>query len=127
LPSDDPGAGLPRFAGRHAHIPAEQVMDMLPGPIVAPSSEIMVDYRPGREVVGEQPPGTAAPRQIPTGIENFPLGVCLRAAPSFGRGHEMLNQLPFAIRQVSWVRLSRFHAPNCTLSRLPSEDFFNTL
>jgi hypothetical protein len=66
-------------------------MDVLPGPIVAPGSEIMVDYRPGREVVGEQPPGTAAPRQIPTGIEKFTFGVFLRAAPSFGRGYEMLN------------------------------------
>jgi hypothetical protein len=41
--------------------------------------------------VGEQPPGTAAPRQIPTGIEKFTFGVFLRAAPSFGRGYEMLN------------------------------------
>ena len=114
---DDPGARLPRFAGRQAHLPPEHVMDVLPGPIVTPGAEIMIDYRPWREVVGEQSPGTAAPRQIPKGIEKFTFGVFLRAAPSFGRGHEMLNQLPFSIRQVSRVRLSRFHAPDCTLSR----------
>jgi hypothetical protein len=77
--------------------------------------------------VGEQPPGTAASRQRPEGIENFTCRVFLRSAPSFGRGHERLNQLPCSIREVCWVRLSGFHAPNYTLSSLASGDFFNTL
>jgi hypothetical protein len=46
-------------------------MQMLPGPIVAPGPKIIVDYWLWREVVREQPPGTAAPRQIPEGIETF--------------------------------------------------------
>jgi hypothetical protein len=91
-------------------------MQMLPGPIVAPDPKIMVDHGPWREVVREQPPGTAAPRQIPEGIENFTFRVFLRSPPNFGRGHEMLNQLPFSIREVSWVWLSGFHAHNCTSS-----------
>jgi hypothetical protein len=58
----DPRAGLPRFASGQAHIPMEHVMQMLPGPIVAPGPKIVVDYWLWREVVREQPPGTAAPR-----------------------------------------------------------------
>jgi hypothetical protein len=127
LTIDDPSTGLPLFAGRDAHISPEHVMDMLPGPIVTPSPKVMVDHRPWREVMGQQPPGTAAPHQIPQGIANVTFGVFLWAAPSFGRGHEMLNQLPFSICQVCGIRLSRFHARNCTLSHGLSEDLFNTL
>jgi hypothetical protein len=102
-------------------------MQMLLSPIVAPEPKIMVDHGPWREVVGEQPPGTAAPSQVPEGIENFTFRIFLRPAPGFGRGHEMLNQFPFLIREVNRVWLSGFHASICTPSCWPSRDFFNTL
>jgi hypothetical protein len=92
-------------------------MEMWPGPIIAPDPKIMVDRGPWWEVMGEQPPGTAAPCRIPEGIQNLTFRIFLRSAPSFGRGHEMLNQLPFSIREVSGIRLSWFHASNCTSSR----------
>jgi hypothetical protein len=117
-------AGLPPFAGSNAHIPTEHVGDMWPGPIGAPGPKIMLDHGPWREVLGEPQPGTVAPCQIREGIENFAFRVFLRRAPSFGRGHEMRNQLPFLIREVSRIRLSEFHGLNCIPFRSPGRDFF---
>jgi hypothetical protein len=92
---------LTLFPGRHPHIATEQIMNQLPGTVLPPAPEVLVDNLPRRKVMGQQPPGTATPEDIEDRVQNFALGIFLRSAAWFGSGDQMLNQRPFTVTEVS--------------------------
>ncbi len=102
-------------------------MQQLPSPIPAPAPKVVVDRALRWQVMGEHTPGAATAQQIEDGIEDLPLGIFLRPSSRFRLGHEMLDQVPFFISQVGRIRLSGFHAPEDTQSRLAHASFLDTL
>src|SRR3712207_4455413 len=59
-----------RFATRHrADALAQDAVDPLPGTIEAPSTEVMVDGLPGRELVRKEAPGAAAAHCVEDGVQ----------------------------------------------------------
>ena len=86
-------------------------MHVLPGAVPAPAPEVLVDHLPGRKVMGQQTLRTATTENIEDRVQNFALQICLRSAAWFGGGDQMLNQRPFAVTEVGWVRFAGFHAP----------------
>ena len=47
---------------------ADGPVDPFPGPVYAPSSKVVIDGGPSREVVGEQTPGTTALEHVEHGV-----------------------------------------------------------
>jgi hypothetical protein len=124
---DNPGAGLAVFACGLTDIAAYEVMHEVPGAVLAPGANIVIDRRPGREVMGEQAPGAAPAHDIEDTIEDFSLGVLRRSASRLDLGDIRCDQRPFVIGEIGRVRLAESHAPQFTLSFFPGETFFNTL
>jgi hypothetical protein len=108
---DDPGPRLAPLTGSHPDLAAEQIMPVLPGTVLPPAPKVLVDELPGGEVVRQQAPGTATTEARENGIQNFARRILLRSAPGFGGGDQMLNQRPFAVAEISWVRSTGFHTP----------------
>jgi hypothetical protein len=67
-------------------------MHQVLGAILAPAPKIVVDDLPGREIMGQQAPGTPATHNIQNALEDFALWVLLRSAPALGRGHIGLDE-----------------------------------
>src|SRR5271170_5628273 len=53
------------------HLLAQRIHEALPGPILAPPAEILVDGALGQQVVRQHTPLTARPIEIETRIENL--------------------------------------------------------
>src|SRR5215217_5061463 len=69
----------------HAQALSERGMQLLPGTVDAPGSEVVVvDGLPGWEVTRKQAPGAAALEDIEDGVENLGCVVDLRATDDFG-------------------------------------------
>ena len=85
-------------------------MPPLPGAIVPPAPEVLVDKLPGWKVMGQQAPGTATTENREDRIQDFALRIFLRSPTGLGGGDEMLKQGPFAVTEVSWVWFAGFHA-----------------
>jgi hypothetical protein len=75
----------------------------LPGAIQAELPEAVVDAAPGREVVGEQAPRTAAPYDIEDGVNDLAQGVETRTSGGFGSGKVRLQAAPFGVGEVGWI------------------------
>jgi hypothetical protein len=86
-------------------------MPVLPGAVLPPAPEVLVDNLPGRKVMGQQAPGTATPKDIEERIQDLTLGIFLGPPTAFGGGHQMVDQVPFFVAQVGRVRFAGFHAP----------------
>jgi hypothetical protein len=110
-----------------ADIAAYEVMHEVPRAVLAPGANIVIDRRPGREVMGEQAPGAAPTNDIKDAVEDFSFGVLRRSASRLDLGDIRGNQRPFVIGEIGRVRFAEFHAPQFTLSSVPGETFFNTL
>jgi len=52
LTINDPGTGLAALASGDADIAPEEIMHALPGPVVPPAPEVLIDNLPGGKVVG---------------------------------------------------------------------------
>jgi hypothetical protein len=102
-------------------------MHPLPGAVLAPAPEVLVDNLPRRQVMGHQTPRTAATHDVENAVEDFPLGVCLGPAPRFGFRHQMLDQLPFFVAEVGRIGFSGFHTPEDNPACESATSFLNTL
>src|SRR5919108_5596385 len=102
-------------------------MHPLPGAVLAPAPEVLVDNLPRREGMGHQTPCTAAAHDIEDAVEDLPLGVLLGPAPRFGFWHEMLDQSPFFVAEVGWRRFSGFHTREDNPAYESTTSFLNTL
>jgi len=87
-------------------------MHQLPRPVVPPAPKILIDELPGREIMGQQAPGTATTQNIEDGVQDFPFGILLWSAPRLGCGHIGCDQRPFLVSKVGGVRFSGCHASN---------------
>jgi hypothetical protein len=81
-------------------------MHVLPGAIVPPAPEVLIDNLPGGEVMRQQAPGTATTQDIADGIHDLTLGIFLGPPTGLGAGPQMLDQRPFFVTQVGWVRFA---------------------
>ncbi|HSF34260.1 MAG TPA: hypothetical protein VLK82_27865 [Candidatus Tectomicrobia bacterium] len=91
-------------------IAAEQIMHALPGAVLPPAPAVLVDNLPGGKVMEQRAPGPAPTAGIEDRVQNFALRILLRSAAWFGGGDQMLNQRPFTVPEVSWVRFAGIHA-----------------
>ncbi len=78
-------------------------MQLLPGTVDAPGSEVVVNGLPGREVSRKQAPGAATLEDIEDGVENLTGVVDLRATGGFGSRQVWLKVVPFSIGEVGRV------------------------
>lgn len=78
-------------------------MQLLPGAVDAPSSEVVVNGLPGREVPRKQAPSAATLEDIEDGVENLTGVVDLRATDGFGSRQVWLEVGPFSIGEVGRV------------------------
>jgi hypothetical protein len=83
---------------------AEGGVNLLPQSLLPPAAEVVVDGLPGRQVMREQPPGTAGPQPIGHGVDQLPAVMDGRAAAWLGPRDEGGEQLPLGIGQVGSVR-----------------------
>lgn len=127
LAIDNASTGLPVFPGRHPHVAAEPVVPQLPGPVLLPASNIMIDDLPGGEVMGEQAPRTATSQNIHDTVQDVACGRLLWSAPRLGSGHIRGNQRPFLVSEVSRIGFSGFNAPDGNPAYWATANFLNTL
>ena len=102
-------------------------MHQLPGPILPPLAKVVIHDPPWRQVMGQQAPGAAAAQDIEDGVQDFPFGILLWAAPRLGCGHIGGNQRPFLVSEVGRVRCSGCHAANGNAPYSVIASFLNTL
>jgi hypothetical protein len=62
-------------AHTNAHPLAQGRVHPLPGAVDPPSSEVVMDGLPGREVVGKQAPGTPTTDDVEDGVKDLAQGV----------------------------------------------------
>src|SRR5262245_59146162 len=86
-------------------------MPALPGAIVPPAPEVLIDNLPGRKVVRQQAPGTATTEDREDRIHDLTLGRFLGPPTGLGAGHQMFDQIPFFVAQIGWVWFAGSHAP----------------
>jgi hypothetical protein len=102
-------------------------MHQRPRPIVAPAPNILRDHLPGRDIMGQQAPGTATAQDIKDGVQDVPCGILLGSAPRLGGGHRGCEQRPFLVREVGRVRCSGCHASDGHPPSWSIASFLNTL
>ena len=78
-------------------------MDALPGAVLLPVPEVVVDQRPGRQVVGQVTPGAAVPGQVKQSIDDLAPLVLGRASALLSGGDQRLKFVPLVIGQVGRV------------------------
>jgi hypothetical protein len=79
------------------------MVDLLPPPSLPPAAEGVVDGLPGRQIMREQPPGTAGPQPVGHGVDQLATVMQGWAAARLGRGDEWSEQLPLGIGQVGGI------------------------
>src|SRR5262249_50717409 len=75
LAIDNGGTGCRLLAGGCSDLSPQGGVDVLPGAVVPPGVEVVADGLPGREVVGQHPPRTAAPVHVQGRVDDLPRGV----------------------------------------------------
>jgi hypothetical protein len=103
---DHPGAGLRISFQANPKALANSPIDPFPGTVDAPGSEVVIDGRPSREVVGKKAPLTTAFEDVEDGVQDLTKVVSPRPSVSFGSGHVRLDVVPFGIGKIRWVRFS---------------------
>src|SRR6266487_19276 len=81
-------------------------MHALPGPIVAPFSEVAPHRRPRRKLMREGAPLAAGAIHIEDGIEHFAHVGRARMPTGLGRRNERFQDLPFSLTQIAWIASS---------------------
>src|SRR6266852_7081643 len=92
-------------------IRSQVVVQLLPGAVVAPATEVGPGSAPGHEVTRDHPPLSATPGHLADGIEDR-TQVGARPAKRFGRRQERLQDHPLRVAQVRRVGDTR-HALRC--------------
>jgi hypothetical protein len=98
-----PALGQPRFLDQSAVQPR-------PDTVVLPAPDLGVDGLPGREVVRQHAPRTAAAEEIPVGVEDLPQGDFTRPAAELLGRQKRFQALPLGIGQIGGVGFA-FHGP----------------
>ena len=123
LTLEERGAGLAALPSGHAHVTAEQIVPTLPGAIVPPAPEVLIDDLPRGKVMRQQAPGTATAQDVEDRLQDFTRRICLGPPTGLGGGHQMADHVPFFIAQVGRVRFARVHAPKLPEVAHPRQPF----
>lgn len=80
LAVDDPNRRLFLSALTFSLFPTKGLAYSLPGPVVAPVPEVVLDRRPGREIVGHHPPLATRAQDVEDAVHDLPKIVLPRMA-----------------------------------------------
>jgi site-specific DNA recombinase len=105
LAVDAGGAWRRLTTGGDPHLLAEDVVDGLPGAVVAPLLEVVVDGALGGEVTGEELPLAAGFVEVDDGVEDFP-HVDLAWSAAVEDGDHGFGGVPLGVGQVGGVPLT---------------------
>jgi len=86
----------------------------------------MVDGLPGREVVGQQPPGATAANDLEDGIQDLASGVHLGTSGGFRCAQVGFEAAPFGVGEVGLACCSRARYPTERVPQNPFSDSFKT-
>src|SRR5262249_40632016 len=103
LAVDAGDAGIGVAARRPAHPPPQGGEEPIPGTILLPGLEVVVDGLPGREVIGQGPPRTALAGEVEDGIDHLAHVGFARPAAGSGRRNPRLQDGPLLVRQIRRV------------------------
>src|SRR2546423_10688058 len=97
-------------------------MNLLPGPIEAPTAVVIVDGAPGREIVGEVSPLAAGPHEVEDGVYDLANVHATSASARHGRRDQRSDASPLGIGKVGGVGFSNhfFVLPANLPSHTPS-------
>jgi hypothetical protein len=119
------GLGVPLQADPHSL--AQGSVHLLPGTIQTPESEVVIYGLPGREVVWQQPPGTATTHDVEDGVEDLAQMMEARTSVGFGSGKVGLQTAPFGVGKVGLVCFSHARYPTEPRPQNPFSDSFKAL
>src|SRR5262249_25963932 len=109
LAVDDGPPGGVLLAPQPSEADAEDGVDLLEDALIPPGVEVVTDELPGRGVVRQHPPGTAAAGQVAHGVDDLPPGVGAAASGlAFGpplRREQVLDVVPLDVGQITGVSL----------------------
>ena len=89
----------------------QPVVDALPGAVIAPNTEVMVDTLPVRIILGQHTPLGASDQNIQDGIDDLAHVQAAWSTTRFGDRNQIFDTIPVAVRQIGRVCLC-FHTPN---------------
>jgi hypothetical protein len=75
-------------------------MNLLPQSLLPPGAEVVVDGLPGRQVMGQQPPGAAGPQPVGHSVDQLAAVMDGRAATRLGRRDERGREPPLGVGEV---------------------------
>ena len=87
------------------HFGSEGIVELLPGAIVTPNSEIVVHTLPFRIFSGQHPPLDAPHDKVQNGIDDLSHIQTAGTSACFGRWDHWLDNSPLAIGHIGWVIL----------------------
>ena len=100
LAIDDGSRGLARSPLFEPEFAPKEIMDILPGAVLAPDTKERPDRRPRWKVMRKKPPLTSASRQIKERVHDLTHICAARSSSRFSCGNPRPEQLPFFVRQV---------------------------
>ena len=87
----------------HSQLGTQSIVYALPHSGVTPLCKAPVDNLPGWKVVGQHPPGAAAPKQVEYGIDYLSQFVSALSSDFCRSWKEWLKPVPLLVRQVAWI------------------------
>lgn len=103
LAIDDGSTRLRVAADTDAELLTQDTVEVLPGAVQAPKTEVVIGGLPSWELVRKQPPGTAAPHNVEDGIQDLTDRVQSRSANAPGWRQKWLEPRELGVRQVGQV------------------------
>ena len=88
----------------------KRVVDTVPDTLALPTTQIVVDRLPGREVMRQEPPCTAGPKGVEDGLDQLARGGLAGTAARLSLGDQGRNQGPLCVAQIG-----RVNAPSSLL------------
>jgi hypothetical protein len=103
LPVEDRCARLRVAPFSAAELAAQAVMHLLPGAIVAPGLQVVVDKGVWREIVGQQESAAARAQEIENGIDDLTARILGGAIIRSQGRDERLQEAPFGIAEIGAI------------------------
>jgi hypothetical protein len=111
LAVDDARARLRLAANADAEVLAEQLVNVLPSPVQSPQAKVVICRLPRRELVREQPPGTAAANDVEDGVQDLADRAEPWSANIFWRWQIRLKARKLGVGQVCEIRAPQWQTP----------------
>ena len=99
-------AGLRISLEAYSQTLAQVSVQLLPGTVDPPSSEVVVNGLPRRKLVRQQAPSTPATHDVEDGVKELTQSVDSRSSASLWGREIRLYASPLGVGEVGWVSLS---------------------